>query len=172
MGSLKDELVKKGVLDDKRARQLAHEERARRNRIGQDAVAGEKQHAEQERRAREEARRAADREREARRQQEQARHEGQSRLAQVVRDHALTQGVRGPRRFHFVARDGKIPFLDVSDEIGRKLEAGGAAICEVPGSAPAQFVVLPGETARKVREDGPEYVLFLNDPRAADTHPS
>lgn len=164
MGNLKDELLKKGLTDDRRARQMAHDEKARRNRLGKDAVEGERRAHEQELQAKEQARRETDRRREQERQKQEAARATRLGLAQMLRDRALTSGVRGPRRWHFVTRERRIPYLDVSDDAARRLEQGQIAICEVPDTAPEQFVLVPAEAAARLREGAPEYVLFLNPP--------
>ena len=165
MGSLRDQLVKTGLADDKRARQLAHDEKARKNRLGRDGITAEQHAAEEERRARDEARRAADRARETERLKEAGEHEKLARAAQMLRDHALRDGIKGPRRFHFVTRERKIPFLELSEDAAKRLEAGGAAICEVPGSAPEEFVVVASDIARRLGESHAECVLFLSEGR-------
>ncbi len=163
MSDLRDALKKAGLVDDKRARKIAHEEKARKNRLGKKGAAEERRRREEERLARERARREEDRKREAARRAEEERRQRLFQLAQLIRDHALTDGVRGNRRFHFVTRDRKIPFLEVSEEIARRLEHGQAAICEVPDSVPEEFVLVDAATARRVRETAPEYVLFFHD---------
>jgi hypothetical protein len=162
MGSLKDELLRKGLADDRRARQMAHDEKARRNRIGKDAVDEERRRQEEERVAHERERRDADRRRELERQKDDAARTALLGAAQMLRDHALTRGVRGPKRFHFVSRARKIPFLELSDDAARRLENGHLAICEIPGSRPEEFVVVSADTAQRLRETAPEYVLFQN----------
>jgi hypothetical protein len=166
MGSLRDQLVKTGLADDKRARQLAHDEKARRNKLGREGITAEQHAAEEERRARDEARRAADRAREAERLRESGEHEALARAGQLLRDHALRDGIKGPRRFHFVTRERKIPFLELSEDAAKRLEAGSAAICEVPGSAPEEFVVVTADVARRLTETHAGFVLFLNEGRA------
>lgn len=172
MGSLKDQLLKAKLADDKRARQLAHEEKARRNKVGADAIADEKRRADDERQAKERERRDADRRREAERQQQEAARTALFGVAQMLREHAQTRGIRGPRRFHFVTRARLIPFMEVSDDTARRLEHGHLAICEVPGETPERFVVVDAETANRVREAAAEYVLFHNrtprEPRGRD----
>ena len=165
MGSLRDQLVKTGLADEKRARQLAHDEKARKNKLGREGITAEQHAAEEERRARDETRRAADRAREAERQKEAGEHEKVARAAQMLRDHALRDGIKGPRRFHFVTRERKIPFLELSEDAAKRLEAGQAAICEVPGSAPEEFVVAAADVARRLKETHAGYVLFLNEGR-------
>lgn len=169
MGNLKDELLKKGLTSDKRARQLAHEEKARKNVIGRQGVEEERRTAEDERLSKEKSRRESDRQRELQRQQEETARAAQFGLAQLITSNAVTQGMRGPRRFHFVTRDRKIPFFDLSDDVGKQLELGSLAICEVPRTDPEQFAVIPAETANRVRESAPELIRFQNQPGAGRT---
>lgn len=160
MGNLRDELVRKGLMDDKRARQMAHEEKARRHRTGHEAVAQEKQQQDTERRAKVEARREEDRRRETGRLQQQHQQQETLRLAQLLRDNALREGVRGSRRFHFVTSERKIPFMDLSEEMVHRLETGQAAICAVPGPSGTDFLLVTAETARRALEIDKEAILF------------
>jgi uncharacterized protein YaiL (DUF2058 family) len=165
MGSLRDQLVKTGLADDKRARQLAHDEKARKNKLGRDAIVAEKHAEEEERRSRDAAKREQDRAREAERSRGETAREATARAAQLLRDHLLRDGVKGPRRFHFVTRRGAIPFLELSEDAAKRLEAGGAAICEVPGAALEEFVLVPADVARRLKESHAAWVLFLNEGR-------
>lgn len=167
MGSLRDQLVKSGVADDKRARQLAHDEKARKNKLGHDGLAAQQNAAEAERHSRESRRRQEDRQREADRAAEAAARAAVAGVAQLLREHALTGGIRGPRRFHFVTAERRIPFLEVSDDAARRLEGGALAICALPGTQPEEWVVVPAELARRARETSPACVLFLNEGPAA-----
>lgn len=165
MGSLRDQLVKSGIADDRRARQLAHDEKARRNKLGHDGRAAEQQAAEEERQAREARRREEDRRREAERAAEASARAALAGVAQLLRDHALTEGIKGPRRFHFVTAERRIPFLELSEDAARRLESGALAICALPGLQPEEFVVVAAEHARRARASSPGCVLFLNEGR-------
>ena len=109
MGSLRDQLVKTGLADDKRARQLAHDEKARKNKLGRDAIVAEKHAEEEERRSRDAAKREQDRAREAERSRGETAREATARAAQLLRDHLLRDGVKGPRRFTSSRGGGRSP---------------------------------------------------------------
>ena len=160
MGDLKDQLKKSGLVDDKHAKRVSHQEKARKKKIGQDAATREREHEEEARRERERARRDEDRQREQERRQREAEAEQRHRLLQLVQTNAMRSGVRGPRRFHFVTRQQRIPFLSLNDQTCELLERGHAAICEVPDSDPAEHVVVPGEAADRVRGLAPELIRF------------
>ncbi len=160
MGDLRDELVKTGLVSSKRAKELAHKEKSRKNKAGKKKVGEERRARDADRLARAQSRSASDRERELARQDSLKDGEERSRITQLIRDHAVDQGVRGPRRFHFINRDDKLPFLELNDDTCKRLEHGELTICEVPDSRPTAFLLVPQETARKVHASAPEYVLF------------
>jgi hypothetical protein len=160
MGDLKDQLKKSGLVDDKHAKRVSHQEKARKKKIGQDAAAREREQQEAARRERERARREEDRQREQERRQREAEAEERHRLLQLIQTNAMRSGVRGPRRFHFVTREQRIPFLSLNDQTCELLERGHAAICEVPETEPAEFVVVSGETADRIRGLAPDLVRF------------
>ncbi|MBN1947800.1 MAG: DUF2058 family protein [Bradymonadales bacterium] len=66
----------------------------------------------------------------------------------------------GRRRFNFVARDGIIPFLAVSESLGLKLERGQAAIVEDPVHA-GDHTLVNREVALRLMELDPDRVRFF-----------
>ena len=171
MGNLRDELLNKGLVSEKRARELANRERARKKKIGKRAAADEKISHQQARAREEQARREADRRRELERLDQQARAELQARVVQLIEDHALSDGIRGPRKFHFVTRRKTVLYLDLNDSAAAQLTEGRAAICEVPGSHPETFRLVPARTAEKIREIDPAWVRFFEASRAEPNEP-
>ncbi|HHN73723.1 MAG TPA: DUF2058 family protein [Acidobacteria bacterium] len=165
MGNLRDELLKKGLVSEGRARELANRERARKKKLGKRAAADEKATLEQARARQEQARREADRRRELERLDQQAYAEVRARVAQLVGDHAICEGIRGPRKFHFVTRNQTILYLDLNDAAAGQLEDGRAAICEIPGTEPEVFRLVPARIAEKVREIDPTWVRFFEGAR-------
>ncbi|UCF67963.1 MAG: DUF2058 family protein [Acidobacteriota bacterium] len=162
MGNLRDERVKKGVVDPKRARQAAHEQKARQKKLGPKAVAAERDQRQQDHQTARRQQREADRARAREQRQAELQREALAQAGQLTREHALSAGVRGPRRFHFVTREGKIPFLDVAEQIAERLRRGALAICQIPGTSPERFAIVPADVARKIAEINADLVLFHN----------
>jgi hypothetical protein len=166
MADLRDALKRSGLVDDKKAKRAAHEETARKKKLGREGVDEEKKGRREAQARREEAQREADRKRAAeQRAQEEVRAE-RARLTQLLTDHALSEGISGPRRFHFVTRDKRIPHLDLSESTARALTNGELAICDVPGTAGETFVLVTADVARRARAFDRACVLFLNEERA------
>ncbi len=161
MGSLKDQLRKANLLSKKKAKQLAHKQRVKRKKLGKDGLQAEQDALEAQRKAEKarERQRAREREAEARRQREE--REARARLSDLVKNGRIA-GYRGSRRFFFITRDRKVPFLDLSDELGRKLEAGRCAIVEAAPGMPEEFCVVERDVADRMREIDRKAVLFLN----------
>lgn len=164
MASIKDQLLKAGLVSKKAARKAGAEKRAERLAEGKQAsdVADE---AERRRLALYEAKLAEqqtrDQEHESRRQQEQQRRDSLNRLTNLVSAHALPlRG--GDRRWYFVCRDGVIRWLAVPEVVGQRLEGGSAAVIEDPRGATggSAFVVVAQEAAEACSEALPDHVLF------------
>lgn len=134
-------LVKAGALNEKDARNTLREQRREEKALGRDGVA----EREAQRAAEAEARRKADAEAARRREQERTAREARARAAHTVAEHVHPGGGGGPRRWFFVTRDGRVPFLEVSDECGRMLLDGKAGIVEACGRPGADHVVVAGE---------------------------
>lgn len=161
MGDLRDELIKKGLVSSRRAKELSHAEKARKKKLGKKQVKQLETRTRQQLLEREQARREADRQRETSRMGEQEQKELTHRLVQLLADHKLTGRVHGPRRFHFVSRKGTIPFLELNEQTAKGLENGEVAICDLPDSDPETFLLVPAEIARRARELDPDCVLFF-----------
>ncbi len=88
--------------------------------------------------------------------------ETQTKLLELVRKSSLKENGFGSRRFYFVTRENKIPFLDISDDLTSRLERGMAAIVEVPGQEAEEFTVVPRAVAQRMKTIDPDAVLFFN----------
>ncbi len=169
--SLKDELVKAGLVSAKQARQVAHRERVERKQSGQQPGAAPAQdeaaaRAEEVRRERE-AQRARDQQlareqqaRQAEREREiQERERRTAQLEAALRDGRI-ENWQGARTYYFT--DGaRIESLSVSDDMARRLQEGTAAI--VRSDAPAApYAPLNAAQALRLRELAPERVVTLH----------
>ncbi len=91
-----------------------------------------------------------------------SKEEAQERIRKMVEESSLKETGFGARRFYFVTRENKIPFLDLSDELTGRLEKGQAAIVEVPGEVVVDYTIVPRAVARQMQSIDPESVRFLN----------
>lgn len=163
MGSLFDELKKAKIIDEKRAKQLAHERRVEKKSKGGDV--GED--AEQDKRREEFAasrkqERKQKREAERQRLAEERERERFAQLRQQVASRQLGDEAMGRRRWHFEAPDHRLPCLTVSDPIGRRLEAGELGIVCDPNYDWPRYVIVPREVALALRGVDPKLVCCLN----------
>lgn len=150
-------LVKAGALDEKEARKLVGEQRREEKSLGREGVA----EREAARQAELEAARAA--EAEAQRQLARAREEeDKGGRAERARRDGLVQGWAGNRRFFFVARSRRIPFLDVSIEVARALSDGKLGIVEAGGDDPEEHLIVDERALLTLHGVDPELVRFWN----------
>lgn len=63
---------------------------------------------------------------------ERSEKERIARIEEAIQMGKVEDQVHGARKFYFVAQDGKIPCLMLSDKIAEKLEKGLIAIVEYP----------------------------------------
>lgn len=162
MGTLGDQLRKAGLADQKRQRQVRHQESARRKKLGPREIEAEKRAREEERQRQAETRRLADRRREEeRRQQHDAALPGQ-RLPALIRQGQVRGAPTGNRRFYFVTPQQTVSFLEVPPVIARSLAAGGHAIIDAAGVLRDDFCVVDADTARALRGLAPERVIIWN----------
>jgi RNA recognition motif-containing protein len=88
--------------------------------------------------------------------------EAKENILKMVEESSLKETGFGARRFYFVTRENKIPFLDLSDELTGRLEKGQAAIVEVPGDEVLDYTIVPRAVARQMQTIDPDSVRFMN----------
>lgn len=159
MGDLRDQLKKAKLLSDKEARRIAHEQRVHRTEVGREGVADE-----QAARARELASlQAAERERTRAQQAElDAQRQATTERAACV-DLLQREGVRaggGGSRWYFSLADGRLPWLEVTENQRRLLGAGALCVVRLPGEGPHGYGFLPTDHARRIARTLPDAVVW------------
>ncbi len=165
--SLKDQLLKAGLVSEQDLKRVEHEERVKTKQVGRDKRQAERDARREEARRQSEARSQEDRrraqadqasqaERERARQQAQRQ---QSAVAAAYRDGAVANW-EGQRRYHFAA-NGRIEWLMVGEETARKLEAGQLAIVRGERNR-ARFTLLTAGAARRLARAAPERVVTFH----------
>lgn len=157
MGNMGDALKKAGLVSEKDNRRRKHTERVERKELGREGLDQRERETQRQRGERRDAKRSRDRKRERDRQQAGEAKSDQARARDLARRHAITRGLGGPRRFHFVDRDGRIPFVSVQDDLGRRIEAGEFAIVTLGG----ETLVVPRAEAETLHGLDAEAVRFL-----------
>lgn len=163
MGNLFDELKKAKLVDEKRARRLAHEQRVEHSKKGGDKGLDEEARARQ---AEFEKKRKAEalesRQAERARQEQQREKERLAELNQLVASRALGREAEGRQRWHFEAEGGSLPFLPVNPAVAKRLEAGELGIVRDPGQSWPSYVIVPRDLALRLQREIRGSVRFLN----------
>ena len=162
--SLKDQLLKAGLVSKKQARRATHEQRVDNKKKGREGAAAEKRARAQRHAAEVEVERVRNRARADLKKQAEADKAARSRVAQIVDSGIVPGAFGGPRRFYFVTRDGRVPYVDIGDETALSLERGAAAIAESPNGA---LRIITADAAARVVELDPQWVRAWR--RGADT---
>ncbi len=162
MGSLRDELLKAGLVDRK-SKQRAETEVRRKKKKRKKKQADQEEAARRAAYEEEVARKAAEnRAREAARKAEQEKKERDNRVANLVRAWSERSTGRARQRWYFVARGRTIWFLEVTAEQAWKLEMGTLAIVRNPMDPDEPFALVPRSAAEKIEAIDPEVVRFWN----------
>ena len=85
---------------------------------------------------------------------------GMLEIMQAVETHRLREDVTGEVPFYFTLRDQRVRKLFVTHEISRGLEAGRLAIVE--NGAADQHIIVTSEAVSPIRAADPEAVRFFN----------
>lgn len=165
MGNLRDELLKAKLVSEKDVQKAKRDEFKKKEEVGRRAVEDQKKKESETKEASARARRDEDRRREADRQRNEKERQTKFQARDIARKAALGKDkVGGTRRFYFIARDRRVPFLELSQEAALDLEHGKLAIVEVEGRKRdiIDWVVVPREAAQRVQALDAEAVRFLN----------
>ncbi len=157
MGDLRDAFKKAGLIDDKADRQLKHQERVQRAELGRAGVDEQHRRDESERQQREEQKKSEVKTAQQRHDQERVRSERRKKLVQQLDEQAVRGS--GPRRFHFVDRDGYLPYVQIDDDVGRRLESGELALVRHPVTH--ETALVPRVLALELHAAAPDAVLHL-----------
>jgi uncharacterized protein YaiL (DUF2058 family) len=166
MGNLRDELLKKGLTSEKRARAVVHEEKARQKKLSPEELAAERADREAAAAREIEERRAADRRREEERKTDAAENREGHQVESLILS-GLVKDSGGNRRFYFITREQTISFLELSDGSHRGLADGRMGIVESGGLTRMDFCLVAAEQASAIARVDPERVCFLNAPYRA-----
>src|SRR5688500_1921477 len=153
-------LVKSGHLKETEARDLAREQRKETKALGREGV----EQREAEKRAEAEARKQAEAEAAREREKQRLAREARERACRVVADNRHPGGEGGSRRWFFVARSGRVPFLEVTDEVSRLLMDGKAGIVEGcdPEASHAHVVIVGDKHLNTLLTIDKDLVRFWN----------
>lgn len=153
--SLKDQLLKAGLADNKRARQADHAKRQAAKGHGADESAAElvqKARAEQ-----------AEKDREANRQRQLAQEQKAvaAQIRQLIEAHRLSRA-GGELSWQFTA-ERKVKKMLVTEPQQYQLINGQAAVVRLRnGEAGDTYELVPAVVAEKIRERDPEAIVLLN----------
>jgi hypothetical protein len=163
MQSLRDKLLKSGLVDKKEARQAKTESRReRKQRGGARATAVEAEQRKQDNADREAAEARAARDEAARVNEERARREHAERLRQIIERHRVLKVFGEERRFFFVRADRHIHRLDTTHEIRDRLVSGELAIVAAPYDQDRGYRVVERAVAERLEALDAAYLLFWN----------
>jgi uncharacterized protein YaiL (DUF2058 family) len=169
MNTLKEQLLKAGLVSKKDAKRAGHERRVEAAQVGREEMERRAQ-AEREAAARqgEENRRRDQQEAAARlaaqQEREQSLHAAEraaARIEAAFRD-GRVEHWEGSRAYYFVAEGTRIEFLGVSDDTARRLAEGKLAIVRT-GDSRAPYTVLLAGPALRLREAAPDRVVVCHD---------
>ncbi len=158
MGSLFDELKKAKLIDKKKEKQLRHEQRTHKKSSKDRDAEGEAKRREHEKRRKQQ--RKKDRQRSEREKAAKERRARWAELKQLIASRQLARE-NGRRRWYFVAPNGCIPYFEVSESTGRRLEAGELAIVRDPNEEWTSYQIVPRDIGTRMKELEPDHVCYL-----------
>lgn len=162
--SLRDQLLKAGLVDENRLKtekKARHRRRKEGKQNADEAAEEERVRAERRRLEKVERDRRINLEHERRRERKAAH----AQIRELIEANRLDRS-GAEIAYHFVHR-GKVKKLHVTPEQQRDLVAGRVAVVRLDG----RHDLVRREVAAKIRERDDSFVMAINDPEAAETSP-
>lgn len=156
--NMRDQLKKAKLLSDKKAKQLAHQQRVERKEKGREQLEKEATDRKQE----VEQMQAQERESTRRDQQElekQRKQREEQKAIDVVLASAKKPGP-GQVKFYFAASDGTLPWLELSPREAQEVTAGQLCVMRAGPVGTHVYRLLPVDQARRVAGARPEALAF------------
>jgi uncharacterized protein YaiL (DUF2058 family) len=164
MQSLRNQLLRAGVITKEQNRQVEQEARRERKKH-QKGHAEEAVQAQQRQtyEARLETQRAADRHRSAVQRAELEAREKYLQLRHIIDYWQVPEEPAGTRRWYFPTRSNTIKYLYVSEPTAAQLSRGALAIVEHPEARDTSYVLIDHEAAALITRIDAQYVRFYNE---------
>ena len=157
IAGLADALLKAGLVDEQRAKKTLSEKNRAVRSLDRKTLA----EIETEKIAATEQARLAGKEAAREREAKKLDSESLERAQRLIREH--TKQGRGNKQWFFVSRDGRTPYLELSDEIMRLLTDGAAGVVEsLETVTESHVVVADAQALATLSEFDPELVRFWN----------
>ena len=165
MQNLRDQLLKKGLINKEQKQQVEHEKRQARKQL-QKGQAEELTQAQQRQAYAErlEAQKQADRQRAAEQHKALEAREKRLQLRHVI-DYWQVPEERygaGTKRWYFVAPSGVVKYLYVSEPTALQLGSGALAIVERPDDGDSRYVLVERDAAEVIARVDMSYIRFHN----------
>lgn len=162
MSSLKDQLLKAKLVSKKQVRKAEHEQRQKRKELGREGIEQERARLRAELEEKERLRKEEQQHQERLRREEELARGGLQRIRSLVSGSDLGRVGAGPNAFYYKAADGRIPRVEISGAMAEQLEAGRAAVVELPGDPAPEVYIVPREVADQVQRIDPGVIRFWN----------
>ena len=151
MGNLRDQLKKAKLIDSKRAKQLAHEERVHRAKVGgAQGVEREQKSRAAELAATKAEQSLRDADREASLQNERATQTERKACEELLAREMRAANQRGGRSWYFQLADGRLPRLEVGPTERAQLQEGVLCVMHRGSAQSHDYGLLLSDHARRV----------------------
>lgn len=167
-GSLKDQLLKMGLADEKKAKKINQEERqkkkkAKKARQSGEAVVDEKALKQQELAKQREEKKEQDRQLNEARNQERIAKEILAQCRQMITQHQINIPAGADVTYNFVYQD-KVKKITLTETLQNQVIRGQAAIAVLDDA----FYLIPDVFAEKIEQRHPDFVIRIQPEEAVE----
>ena len=156
--NLRDQLKKANLISDKKAKQLAHQQRVERKGKGREQLEQEAQERQDEVQQLRDEGRQKTRKEQAALDRERLRKREQEAVGQLL-ESAKKPGP-GTVKFYFATREGALPWLDLSSREAQEVRAGQLCVVRSGPVGTHTYRLLPADAAKRVHQARPDAIAF------------
>ena len=156
--NLRDQLKKANLISDKKAKQLAHQQRVERKEKGREQLEQEAQLRQDEVQKLREEERERGRKEQASLDRERQRKQEREAVDQLL-ESAKKPGP-GTVKFYFATDDGALPWLDLSGREAQEVRAGQLCVVRSGPVGTHTYRLMPVDAAKRVHSARPDAIAF------------
>ena len=156
--NLRDQLKQANLISDKKAKQLAHQQRVERKGKGREQLEQEAQERQDEVQQLRDEGRQKTRKEQAALDRERLRKQEQEAVGQLL-ESAKKPGP-GTVKFYFATREGALPWLDLSSREAQEVRAGQLCVVRSGPVGTHTYRLLPADAAKRVHQARPDAIAF------------
>ncbi len=157
---MRDQLKKAKLLSEKKSRQLAHEERVHRKKVGREGLDKEQRERSAEVQRLQQGERATQQETQRELDEQRRADEERAACLDILQNDVTRPRARGGSRWYFELADGSLPWFEVDEAMRFQLQSGAYWVVRLGSPDSHAYGLLTAQLGERVAKSLPDAVAW------------